>query len=91
MADSYATLIVYWHALLGLLLVNKPASDLSNESLLTTVNSQARQEEPMSFFSPRIQSEHIACEVWPLIVWGWLARVRIKQEHHLNCTVYAQP
>lgn len=76
MADSSETLTVYWHALLALSLVNKRASELSNESLLTTVNTQVRQEEPMGFFPPpRKQSEHIDCEVW-----GWL----VQHESELN-------
>lgn len=37
-------------ALLALLLVNRPASQLSNDSLLTAVYSQARHQEPTALF-----------------------------------------
>lgn len=36
--------------LLALLLVNKPASELSNESLSIVVQSQDRQQEPVGLF-----------------------------------------
>lgn len=38
-------------ALLALLLVNNPASELLNESLLTIACSQARQQESVGFFA----------------------------------------
>lgn len=40
-------------ALFALLLVNKPALDLSNGSLLTTANKQAKQQKLISLFSIR--------------------------------------
>lgn len=71
-----------------LLLVNKPASELLNESLLTIANGQDKQQEPMALFYMYSehsglaltirQSEHINCEFWLSIVNNWLIQHKFK-------------
>lgn len=82
-------------AVLALLLVNKPAAELSNEPLLTMVNSQARQTTRT--FS-HVQCEHRGCS-WTvglfrmstLIVNDRLGQYELELNHEISKTKQCIP
>lgn len=84
-------------AVLALLLVNKSATELSNEPLWTMVNSQARQQETARTFS-HIQCEHRGCSwtvglfrVSTIIVNDRLGQFELELNHKISQTELCIP